>query len=124
MQVDFEKSATKKLEKELKKTNTILEEERAAAGKHKQVNDWPVITTVNITTRTNLFPETKRVMILPSYKVTWLIFQVAIMLIKERKRLFEKLVEAQRERSKAEVLLASAANKNSAGEGISKRETV
>ena len=44
------------------------------------------------------------------------------MLIKERKRLFEKLVEAQRERSKAEVLLASAANKNSAGKGTSKRE--
>ena len=44
------------------------------------------------------------------------------MLIKERKRLFEKLVEAQRERSKAEMLLASAANKNSAGEGTSKRE--
>ena len=44
------------------------------------------------------------------------------MLIKERKRLFEKLVEAQRERSKAEVLLASAANKNSAGEGTSKRD--
>ena len=44
------------------------------------------------------------------------------MLIKERKGLFEKLVEAQRERSKAEMLLASAANKNSAGEGTSKRE--
>ena len=37
IQVDFEKSATKKLEKELKKTTTVLEEERAAAGKHKQV---------------------------------------------------------------------------------------
>ena len=49
--------------------------------------------------------------------------QVAIMLIKERKRLFEKLVEAQRERSKAEVLLASAANKNSAGDGASKKRT-
>ena len=45
------------------------------------------------------------------------------MLIKERKRLFEKLVEAQRERSKAEMMLASAANKNSVGEGASKRET-
>ena len=34
--------------------------------------------------------------------------------------MFEKLVEAQRERSKAEVMLASATNKNSAGEGASK----
>ena len=37
--MDFEKSATKKLEKELKKTSTVLEEERAAAGKHKQASD-------------------------------------------------------------------------------------
>ena len=37
MQVDFEKNNYKKLEKELKKTSTALDEERAASAKHKQV---------------------------------------------------------------------------------------
>lgn len=37
VQVDFEKSNVKKMEKDLKKTLASLEEERAGAGKHKQV---------------------------------------------------------------------------------------
>ncbi|CAH1785168.1 unnamed protein product [Owenia fusiformis] len=57
-ELDFEKSGTKKAEKELKKVTTALEEERAAAAKHKQV---------------------------------------AIMLIKERKQMVERLLaEKQR----------------------------
>ena len=42
------------------------------------------------------------------------------MLIKERKRLFEKLAEAQRGRSQVEVSLAAAANKNTAEDPSSK----
>ena len=56
LQVDFEKSSVKKLEKDLKKASSALEEERAAAAKHKEV---------------------------------------AVLLIKERKRLLQRLVELQ-----------------------------
>lgn len=55
-EVDFEKNSVKRLEKDLKKANTALEEERAASAKHKQV---------------------------------------AVLLIKERKRLLQRLVELQ-----------------------------
>ena len=37
LQIDFEKSTNKKLEKDLKKTLANLEDERANAARHKQV---------------------------------------------------------------------------------------
>ena len=36
-QIDFEKSNSKKLEKDLRRTLAALEEERASAARHKQV---------------------------------------------------------------------------------------
>lgn len=37
LQIDFEKSSSKKMEKDLRRTLAALEEERASAARHKQV---------------------------------------------------------------------------------------
>ena len=52
--------------------------------------------------------------------VVWCLVVGSYNVNKGEKTVVRKLVEAQRGRSKAEVMLASATNKNSAGEGSSK----